>query len=97
MEPSAKKLYQSRPDYDTSTLRDDDYPCEHLARAVEESGVSYAEIAKRLGWVHPDTQRVRASLGLRKASDGKTRVAIRYENAVKIIRAIGRDPVDYGL
>ena len=96
--PSAKELYQSRSDYDASALADDDYPTAALAKAAEDSGLSMSEIARRLEWTRPDVPRLKRALGLQPDDkNGRPRMACRYETAVKIIRALDLDPMDYGL
>lgn len=78
-------------------------PVQVIQRAYEDSGLSYGEIARRLGWVvqgQPDDSRVARRLGLRKYRQRgrvyRSRYAT-YDTAAKLIRAMGFDPVDYGL
>ncbi len=76
--------------------------CRPIAEAVLKSGVSRAEIARRLGWSKskPDTWRVSRMLGLVEGQDGYGRryqEFMDYDNAVKICQAADIDPVDVGL
>jgi len=77
-------------------------PVEPLRRAFEESGLTAYELAIRLGWVQPDTSRVRRALGLRNDHNGRgtvprLRQTTSYERAAEIAHALGIDPVDVGL
>lgn len=81
-----------------------------IREAFEESGLNAATVCRRLGWVsssgQPDTSRLQRRLGLRAGMKGghgparqsqATWAAVRYETAIAIVRAIDRDPVDFGL
>lgn len=69
---------------------------EGVERYVNNGG-SYTRICEYLEWSKIDTNRLRRALGIITMSDGKLAQRINYESAVKIIRAIGDDPVDYGV
>jgi hypothetical protein len=66
-----------------------------------EKGDSYSRVCKRLGWVDErgkaDTSRLQRSIGLRTISGGYFGHRMESRTAVQIIRAIGRDPVEFGL
>lgn len=74
---------------------------EPLRRAFEtvqrEQGVTPNQIAERVGWVKPDGQRVRRSLGLKIEGRGHQGKYLSYENALALARAMGVDPVEVGL
>jgi hypothetical protein len=93
--PTREELYHNAERF----LRDDDVPAAVLEEAFHESGLSHSELARRLAWTHPDTQRVKRALGTKRdpRTKSEVRLAVRYETAVKLIRAMGLDPVDYGL
>jgi hypothetical protein len=85
-------------------------PNEIIRKAVKRSGISTAEIAWRLGWVEParrgcayiraDGNRVKRRLGMNPYIDrhGSRYSAMMQERtALKILEAIGIDPVDIDL
>lgn len=81
----------------------DYYPIDQLRDEVvrlHESGVSYAQMCRRIGWHKRETSRLQRILGLYPLS--KTRKICykrrgQYETMVLICRACGIDPVDVGL
>lgn len=85
----------------------DGIPTEVLRRAFDDSGLTAVQLAHALGWyrrqkgyVSVDGQRVRRALGLipTKQRNGRTVVAsMHHERAARFLRAMGLDPVDYGL
>lgn len=82
--------YHQPEDVETSVLKD----------AFEKSGLSLAELARRLQWYHPDTQRVKRTLGINPELTRGCHIyrkAVRYDTALRIIRALDADPIDYGL
>lgn len=75
-----------------------------------ENGGSWSHICSELGWMQtetkPESSRLQRCLGLRKISTGNNSHGkrysyntkrITYDNAVKIIEAIGREPRDFEL
>lgn len=75
-----------------------------------DNGGSWTYICKELGWMQsdtkPDSSRLQRCLGLRRiatkgGSDSKryeyVTKEISTENATRILRAIGAEPMDYGL
>lgn len=74
---------------------------EALRHAAQRSGLTNSEIARRAGWMKPDTTRVRYALGMREVpgSNGKpySSTTIDYDAAVALCHAIGCDPVEVGL
>ena len=75
-------------------------PTEVLRRAFADSRLTPGEVARRMGWLRPDSQRVRRYLGLSpqwyQGSPYQARTTS-YHTAVELVRAMGLDPVDYGL
>lgn len=77
-------------------------PVGPVREAVERSGVSLRELARRLDWWRPDDLRVARRLGRLTTNSGhgggryyaKT---IDCETALSIVDAVGADPVDLGL
>ena len=65
---------------------------------------SYDKVARELGWfmrkigkaIQGDQRRVKRTLGI-TPEHGIYRQSMQYDNAVKIIRAIGRDPWEFDL
>jgi len=76
-------------------------PVAPLRQALLDSGVTTSELARRLGWVRPDTVRVARQLGILPNIDGTgrsyTRETTSYERALEICEALGIDPVDVDL
>jgi len=77
-------------------------PLEPLRDAFLRSGVSASELARRLGWVRPDSERVRRSLGLKLDQNSRgypprLRETTSYERALAIADALGIDPSDVDL
>jgi len=76
-------------------------PVAPLRKALLESGVSTSELARRLGWVRPDSSRVARQLGILSNVDSTGRSYVRettsYERALEICEALGIDPVDVDL
>lgn len=75
-----------------------------VREAVEQSGLTWSEVADRLGWVSagkPDTSRLQRRLGVIPTTGGrgpaKVTKTIRPDIAAAILRAIDVDPVDVGL
>jgi len=77
-------------------------PVGPLREAFLTSGISAAELARRLGWTRPDTVRVARQLGLRHNHHGHgsrpyLRETTSHERALEILEALGIDPVDADL
>ena len=77
-------------------------PVAPLREAFLRSDVTASELARRLGWVRPDSSRVGRQLGLLQSCDGRTRQpyireTTTYERALEICAALGIDPVDVDL
>lgn len=77
-------------------------PTEALRRALEMSGITAAELARRLGWMRPDSMRVNRQLGVIPGSNGhgygsRRRETVTLERAYEILEALGVDPVDVDL
>lgn len=76
------------------------YPNEPFLRAFEESGMSYCELARRLGWYRtiPDASKLKQVLGVtRWKRDRPHQKRVHYETALALCRALDMDPVDFGL
>ena len=74
-------------------------PVEVVRDAFERSGISAAELARRLGWTRPDGTRVQRQLGLidnrrSRGSRAARRATMTTGRAIEIIEAIGADPAD---
>lgn len=75
-----------------------------VREAVLRSGISLAELARRMGYMRPDSTPLRRSLGLvayvdvkrHRAAGRWTQPSITYEMAERICEAAGIDPVDVG-
>jgi hypothetical protein len=87
---------------------DDSVPVEVIRDAIQASGVSWSELARRLGWFRlragrsvPDDMRVRRHLGLHPSySHGAVyprQRRVGSERAVELLRAANIDPMDVGL
>lgn len=72
-------------------------PVEVLQRALEDSGLSVCEVARRMGWVSPNSARVSRALGLTEGRGRSLQVKTRYKRAVELLEAMDQDPTDYGL
>lgn len=77
---------------------------EAVVRVVGRGEVSWGEIARRMGWVNgrADTPRVKKTLGLVPTPNGhgyppSIRVLVGVDTAVRLLDAVGLDPVDVGL
>ena len=75
-----------------------------MQRAFRESGLTPTELARRLGWMQSgdsrfgDGYRVSRTLGLKKQTKPpRYSRYVRYDTAVRMIRAMGFDPIDWGL
>lgn len=90
--------------------RVDVLPIQKAVLKFIENGGTWTRVCAELGWMEtetkPESSRLQRCLGLRKTSTGGnsharqytyTTKRITYENAVKIIQAIGANPVDFGL
>lgn len=78
----------------------DSVPVENIQKALDDSGLTQSEVARRMGWfrTQPDIARVRRAIG--KHPSGGTRPLqkhVTYDRAVLIVEAMGLDPVDYGM
>jgi len=74
-------------------------PIRDAVTSYIQSGGSISTVCESVGWVQrgrADSTRLRVALGMRPNCNGKIGTRISQENAVKIIEAIGGDPVDYG-
>jgi hypothetical protein len=73
-------------------------PTEALRVAFERSGISKGELAKRLGWMRPNIDKVNRALGLREdtgKSVRRKRNKATYRLASEIVDALPEvDPVD---
>ena len=85
-------------------MRVDRVPVAPLREAYLRSGLRLSDVARAAGWMNPDghadTSRVARRLGLVPwASRGTATVAqaVNYETAVVLVRALGHDPVDFGV
>jgi hypothetical protein len=72
-----------------------------LRDAFERSGMSTTELAARLGWVKPDSNRVTKALGITPYHLGNGHKGLRghigHRMATELARAMDVDPVDVGL
>jgi hypothetical protein len=81
----------------------DEVPIAPFRDAFLASGLSYSELARRMGWtlVKPDVQKVRRQLGLAGSQglvyNDKPREFMHYDIAVKLAEALDIDPVEVGL
>jgi hypothetical protein len=87
---------------------EDRVPNAPLREAFERMDLSLPELACRLGWERQahrsrtkvgDTSRVRRALGYAPSAGTRSynQEFIKYDTAVQIVRAMGLDPVDYGI
>lgn len=68
-------------------------------RTLQHEDLSWAELAERAGYVYngkPDCSKLQRVIGLRAHHTGVQR-GLTYEVAVRIVRACGAHPVDYGV
>jgi len=77
-------------------------PTDLIRSVFEQSGVSASELARRLGWLRPDSARVSRQLGITFDRNGhgspiRNRGTMSYERAIEICEALGIDPVDVDL
>jgi hypothetical protein len=76
-------------------------PLQEAFRAALDTGESENTIALRMGWTrgngHGDIQRLKRTLGLVPMSHGSINKHMAYHNAVLLVRALNRDPVDLGV
>lgn len=74
---------------------------ERYARLAAQQEDIAEVVALRCGWLrgqrHPDTQRVRRTLGLDADSAQRVRKTVSYENAVRLADALGLDPFEAGV
>lgn len=78
---------------------------ERIVADVESGRITWAEIARALGWSCPrgpsgtrsDSSRVKRVLGALPRSDGARQKRSLYTNLVLIAEAAGYDPVEVGL
>jgi hypothetical protein len=77
-----------------------------LCEELISTGQSWAQIARSVGFIRPrdgyaDTKKLVRMLGVKSqlAPSGRryTQRRIHYDNAVLIVRGLGRDPVDFDL
>lgn len=75
-------------------------PVQPLQEAFRRSGLTAAELARRLGWYRPDSVRVARQLGLISnggrghGSRPDMRKTMSRAKALEILDALGLDPVD---
>ncbi len=85
---------------------EDRIPVEPIREAFQRSGLTLSELAKEAGLTardkgkpKADTSRAARMLGLKaqKSGDGFHYINqfMRYENALRLVRAMGLDPVDF--
>lgn len=82
------------------TTLSDSVAVETMQRALADSGLSQAQVARNLGWYRnaPDTDKLRRALGLLQSGGSRPKQKhVTYERALLLIEAMGLDPVDYGL
>lgn len=75
-------------------------PVENLQRAFRKSGLTQAELARRLGWkrVVPNVKRVRQCLGFEtQTATGKKQERVTYETALRLCQAMNADPFEVGV
>lgn len=79
-------------------------PTEKLRRAFERSGVSKSELAKRMGYVRPNIDRLNRALGYRPDSNSRPpgvrkecRQFLSYDLAARLCEALQADPRECGL
>ncbi len=76
---------------------------EPFRKAVKESGLNFNEIAQKMGQKSGEGSYVRRLLGeIPYYASGrryppKLSTRMRYETAVKLCQALGRDPIDFGI
>jgi hypothetical protein len=83
----------------------DRIPVETLQQAFIDSKLTASEVARRMEWRRGkggpvDASRFRRKIGLTEHHSGKGGYytqSVTYAEAVDLIRAMGRYPVDYGL
>jgi hypothetical protein len=71
-----------------------------LREAFERSGLSMAEVARRLNWSKPDAYRVGRALGIytrHSTGPSKKQEFMSYEHALELARALNLDPHDVDL
>lgn len=75
-------------------------PVENLQAAFRKSGITKAELARRLGWtrVVPNLKRVNFALGFEtQTATGKKQERVTYETALRLCRAMDADPFEVGV
>lgn len=72
-------------------------PIRNAVLVYIDKGGDYKYICQGLEWKRQETSRLKRMLGIKKMSNGNYAQRISYENACLILRAIGEDPVDYGV
>lgn len=82
-------------------------PIKEAVEKANKEGMSYGQMCRELEWytntsngIRLDVTRLKRSIGAKpQIKRGKKTIAkqIGYDRAMKIIRAIGYDPVDWGL
>ena len=82
---------------------------EAVEHAVASGDYTYSSICRSLGWTRKrvkggigDTSRLKRGVGLLPSKDSSGNCTVftrtmRYDNAVRVVRAIDRDPVEFGL
>lgn len=66
-------------------------------------GISQCELARRMGWMRPNIDKVRRTLGLRPDSNSRDgvraepRKLVTYRTAERLMVAMNADPIDVGL
>ena len=74
-------------------------PIREAVVRILSKNTTKTEICNKLGWVsnngRSETSRLDQTIGIKNKFNNKK--TMRYDNAVKIIRAIDRDPVEFGL
>lgn len=76
-------------------------PIREAVEAYIRNGGTWTTICRNLGFIRsdgkPESSNLKVMLGITPNSKGKLGKRVSYENAVQIVLAIGRDPVEFGL
>lgn len=80
----------------------DEVPVAPLREAFLRSDMTAGDLARALGWMKADHQRVARQLGLQHDTNGhgsptRSRGTMSYNRAVQIAEALGIDPTEVGL
>lgn len=68
---------------------------DHVLKLIDREELTWEELGIRLGYAHPkNTAAIRRRLGV-GPEQGRAQTHMTYSTAVRIVRAVGADPVDF--